>query len=139
MKTFRSSPIIFLVVVLLAACNLPNFHLGKLQVGEIRLGMAGSNQPGRMNYSFSTFTGFERGDSQVEAGQILSMDYTVAVRKGSLYLEVLSPAGEIAWQAELNEDAQDRFEVLAEESGRYAIVVRADNAGGSFEVSWEVR
>ena len=139
MKTLRSSLIVFLMVVLLAACNLPNFHLGKLQVGEIRLGMAGSNQPGRMNYSFSTFTGFERGATQAEAGQILSLDYAASLQKGSLSLEIHDPDGETVWQTELSENVQESFEVLAGQSGWYAVVVRADNAGGSFDVSWEVR
>lgn len=130
--------LILSIAALLSGCELGNFHAGKLKIGETRLGMAGSKEPDQMAFSYGTFTGFESGSVAAEAGQSLALVYQVTINKGSLAIEVQDPGNEVIWDKTFEADETGSIEIQLEQSGSYAIIVQAKNAGGSFELSWDL-
>ena len=139
MKTRAQTILIILITaMLLTACSLPNFHLGNVSFGEIRIAMIGSSLPGEMSYSFRTFKGYESRSFDAVEGETITLDYQAQVDKGSLTLILEDPNGDIAWQIPLEDGLDDRAEVKVSQTGKYRIAVSAENAGGSFTVQWEV-
>ena len=127
----------FLVAIVVVAFLLSSCDFSQIKIGEVRMGY-GSNEDGYLTYNYSTFTGFERGSSEAEAGQTIAFEYVVTVNKGSLLIEWQDPDGEVVWQKSLVESEQGEDEILAETSGDYAVVIQGKNAGGYFELSWEI-
>lgn len=124
-------------LVLLSACGAGPIHLGNLKIGEVRIGMIGAEKPGEMDYSYSTFNGYESQSLDLKAGQNLKIEYEVKVSKGNLRLAVEGPEAEILWETVLEEDGQDRVEVTIEAEGRYLLYIEGEQTGGSFRVNWQ--
>ncbi len=105
---------------------------------QVRIMWAGSSNSGRMEYRYKTFTGVERKNERLEAGDTLAFEYDATVDKGTLTLQIQDPDDASLWEATLRESAEDRVDLTAEQTGTYTIVVEGDDTGGEFEVSWEV-
>ena len=116
-----------------------NIHIGNLKVGEVRFGMAGSNLPGHISYSFRSFSGFESNAAYIEEGQSLYMDYEVELERGSLSIQIETADGKLVWEKNLDESAHDQVEISVEQPGSYAVYVKGSGARGSFDVEWEVK
>jgi hypothetical protein len=127
----------FLVAIVVVAFLLSSCDFSQIKIGEVRMGY-GSNEDGYLTYNYSTFTGFERGSSEAEAGQTIAFEYVVTVNKGSLLIEWQDPDGEVVWRKSLVESERGEAEILAETSGDYAVVIQGKNAGGYFELSLEI-
>ena len=82
----------FLILALLFMLLLSGCDFSKVKIGEVRM-MFGSNEDGHISYTFSTFTGFERGSAQADRGQIISFEYQANVDQGTLNIEWQDPAG----------------------------------------------
>ena len=121
-----------LMTLLLSSCEFSN-----IKIGEVRM-MFGSNEDGHISYTFSTFTGFERGSAQAERGQIINFEYQANVDQGTLNIEWQDPVGEVMWQKSLlgSDHGQDEF--VIESSGEYTIIIQGKEASGDFDVSWEI-
>jgi hypothetical protein len=133
-KLFHSSLYFgFVLAFLLIGCNL-----GSLKIGEVRLGMFGDNSDARIAYTFSTFSGFENGSQRLESGESFQLHYEATLGKGSVLIELQDPNGEVVWQKSLQEHTQGSETIAAEITGNYTIIVQAKDAGGSFDVSWEL-
>jgi len=105
---------------------------------QVRISWAGSSNSGRMAYRYKTFSGVERKNERLEAGDTLIFEYDATVEEGTLTLQVEDPDDAPLWETTLRENGQDRVELTAEQAGTYTIVVEGDNTGGKFEVAWEV-
>lgn len=103
---------------------------------QIRVGWAGTSVPGHIAYSYTTFTGTEEGTQSLSSGQTLVVSYEAQVEKGTLTIHVAGPDGEMVEEAVLEESGSGTLEVTAPEEGTYGIVVRGEDAGGSFDVTW---
>ncbi len=121
-----------LMTLLLSSCEFSN-----IKIGEVRM-MFGSNEDGHISYTFSTFTGFERGSAQAERGQIINFEYQTNVDQGTLNIEWQDPVGEVMWQKSLlgSDHGQDEFVIKS--SGEYTIIIQGKEASGDFDVSWEI-
>jgi hypothetical protein len=127
---FHSLSLVMIVAVLIGGCDF-----SKVRIGEVRV-MVGSNEDGHISYNYSTFTGFENGSAQVEAGGRISFDYRVTVTKGSLLIEWQDPNGEVVWRENLQESENGEGIIDAEISGAYQVIIRGRDAGGDFDIAW---
>ena len=119
-----------LLMLLLSGCNF-----SKIKIGEVRM-MSGSNEDGHISYTFSTFTGFERGSTQAERGQIINFDYQVNLDQGTLNIEWQDPTGVVMWRKSLLGSAQGHDDFVVESSGEYSIIIQGKDSAGNFDVSW---
>ena len=126
---------IFLIGSVLSGCDFTS----KIKIGEVRLGMFGDHQDSHLYYSYSKFTGVESDRLQAEKGQLIAFSYEVSVEKGSLIIELQDPNGEVLWNQVLETNAQDQLEIPVETTGIQSIIIQGKDAGGSFEVSWQVK
>lgn len=69
----------------------------------------------------------------------LILEYEAQVDKGDLTIAVSHEENEALWEVSLREDAKDTVELTLEQDGPYALTIEGDNAGGSFDLSWEVK
>lgn len=106
---------------------------------SLEIGMVETNLPGRWEASYATFTGIKVNRIQADAGQILTLEYEIQVDKGDLSIAVSHEENEALWDVSLREDAKDTVELTLEQDGPYALTIEGDNAGGSFDLSWEVK
>lgn len=137
MKThLKTLSILIFLAISLSACGEASLHLGNLKIGEVRIGMFETRGPNHMAYSYTTFSGHESTLIELEPGQLLTVDYQVQMTKGSLTIEIQSPQNELLWQENFDSDTSDSIELQAQESGQHFIVISADSAGGSVDVSW---
>ena len=120
------------MTLLLSSCEFSN-----IKIGEVRM-MFGSNEDGHISYTFSTFTGFERGSAQAERGQIINFEYQANVDQGTLIIEWQDPAGEVMWQKSLLGEDLGNNEFVIESPGEYTIIIQGKDASGDFDVSWEI-
>ena len=121
-----------LMTLLLSSCEFSN-----IKIGEVRM-MFGSNEDGHISYTFSTFTGFDRGSAQAERGQIINFEYQANVDQGTLNIEWQDPAGEVMWKKSLLKSDHGQDEFVIESSGEYTIIIQGKEASGDFDVSWEI-
>jgi len=126
--------------ILLAVSVLLAFGLlSGCKQSSVAIGWVASQRPGHWEASYTTFTGSKIASVPTDAGEALTLEYTAEVDKGSLIIEVQDPDDEVLWDVTLRENAAEIIELRLDQDGRHAIVVRGDDAGGSFVLSWEVR
>ncbi len=121
-----------IMALLLSSCDFSN-----IKIGDVRM-MFGSNEDGHISYTFSTFTGFERGSAQPERGQSINFEYQVNVDQGTLIIEWQDPAGEVIWRKSLLGNDHGHADIVIESSGEFTIIVQGKGASGDFDVSWEI-
>lgn len=102
------------------------------------IGMVETNLPGRWRATYQTLTGAKVDTLTADAGEALVLSYDVQVTKGELSIEVRQPGDEPVWDVSLKDDAQAVVELDIQQDGRHRIVVEGDNAGGGFDISWEL-
>lgn len=106
---------------------------------SLEVGMVETNLPGRWEASYTTFTGTKVDTIRAQAGQILELAYEVKVDKGDLSIKVGRRDRGALWDASLQEDAKDTVEIALGQDGPYTLIVEGENAGGSFDLYWELR
>jgi hypothetical protein len=94
------------------------------------------NLPSQTKASYNNFTGTERRKIKVDAGDEVVLDVQSEVTKGDLDIQILEPDKDVLKRIETNRDREYTFE--AEETGNYWIVITGDNAGGSYEIKWDI-
>lgn len=132
----RRLTIVFLLIVTLSlgACNSLG-NLSRFEVGMIEFG--GINQA---RASFGTLIGRKLWHESLEAGEALVLDFSAEINKGGLTIQIVSPEGSVIWELDLKEGdrVDSSVELVANDSGRYSIVVWGRKAGGSYDLSWRV-
>lgn len=123
---------------LLAAAVLLLGFLAGCGQSKVKLGWVASNRPGYFEAKYTTFSGSEVRPVRADAEGMLVIEYDAVVNKGTLAIRVEGPADETLWVVSLDRDTEDAMALPIERDGRYAIVVRGDGTGGSFDLSWEV-
>jgi hypothetical protein len=113
------------VVIGLSACST-----------SLRVGWFSRNLPTQTTASYNTFTGTERRQIEVDAGDEVVLNVQSEVTKGDLDIRILEPDQEVLKRIETNRDREYTFE--AEETGNYWVVITGDNAGGSYEIQWDI-
>jgi len=103
---------------------------------SLRVGWFSRNLPTQTTASYNTFTGTERRQIEVDAGDEVVLDVQSEVTKGDLNIRILEPDKDVLKRIETNRDREYTFK--AEESGNYWVVITGDNAGGSYEIQWDV-
>ena len=107
---------------------------------ETRLLWSGTSGTNKMAYQYVDFTGTENGKARVEAEETLVLAYAATIDKGTLTIQVRAPSKETVWETTLSESIDEQqVELVAPESGTYAILVIGQDAAGDFDVSWLVR
>ncbi len=127
----------FLILASLLMLLLSSCDYSKIKFGDVRM-MFGSNEDGHISYTFSTFTGFERGSAQAESGQIINFDYQVNVDQGTLNIEWQDPAGVVIWQKTLLGSDQGHDDIVIKSPGEYTIIIQGRDSAGNFDVSWKI-
>ena len=130
MKKINSLLIIILMSFVLSACAF-----GKLRVGEVRM-MYGTNEADRISYDFKTFTGIEKGEIEVDLGEVIIFNYSVKLDSGELLIEWQDPRGEVVWQKEFNKSISGEYELQMVLPGTYRIFISGKGASGGFDVLW---
>ena len=89
--------------------------------------------------SYTTFSGAQRRQVDVAAGQTLTLSFAVTVNEGMLTLRILDPDNNIEWQRAFNGDDAGLVEVHVDSGGAYKIAVIGQQTGGSFDLNWQVQ
>jgi hypothetical protein len=124
-------------VPLLLAIGLASLLMGCGR-SEIRLGWAGLHTPGHVAYRYTTFEGQESVRVDGEAGHVLALTCDVEIDKGELSITLLDPDGEILWQADFEDDSTQAATLPLARTGRHTLSIEGRNAGGSFDITWDV-
>ena len=103
---------------------------------SLRVGWFSRNLPTQTTASYNTFTGTERRQIEVDAGDEVVLDVQSEVTKGDLDIRILEPDQDVLKRIKTNRDREYTFE--AEETGNYWVVITGDNAGGSYEIQWDI-
>lgn len=127
-RSLLSIALLMLFILLLAGC-------ANSSVKILWFDAQGSNW---YRASYETFSGVERQDVRLESDQTLSLQHDVNVNKGALSVQVQNPDGDAAWETSFRETQRLNVEVPLRQSGIYHIVIKGDNTGGSFDISWKV-
>ncbi|MGC9468017.1 MAG: hypothetical protein ACP5HS_05460, partial [Anaerolineae bacterium] len=98
----------------------------------------GSEGSDYIRYRYETFTGTERNRVRLDEGETLDLSFDVTVEKGALEIAVLASNGDTLWERGFSESDSGSVALVAEQSGRYTVLVAGTATGGSFDVSWEV-
>lgn len=129
---------LFVVALAVFSTLLSGCDFSKVKIGEVRM-MYGENDDGHIAYTFSAFSGFERGSALAEAGQTIAFDYQASIDEGSLIIEWQTPDGEILWHTTVVESNQGTEIFPVESPGEHKLVIQGIGAEGDFVVSWEVK
>jgi hypothetical protein len=96
--------------------------------------------PGHVDYRYQFFNGPFTRTVNANAGQTLTVDYTVTVDEGTLDMRVVNPGGEVVWQKTFDTGANvtSSQQASIQQSGRYQLVVEGHQTRGSFQIDWQV-
>jgi hypothetical protein len=89
--------------------------------------------------SYSTFSGAQRRQVEVAAGQTLTLNFDVTVNKGTLTLRILDPDNNIEWERAFSSNDAGLVEVYVDSGGAYQIAIIGEQTGGSFDLNWQVQ
>jgi hypothetical protein len=103
-----------------------------------RVGYVGSSGPGHAEYRYTAFEGVERHTFHAQAGQVIDLDYEVAVGKGALSLELVAPDGQSLWEDTFRENGAGSQTVELPQDGVYTVRVSGQATAGRFDVTWRV-
>jgi hypothetical protein len=95
--------------------------------------------PGLIRASFQTFDLEESQPVGMQAGQTIDIQYKAELTKGHVIFQLLDPDGEVVWEKSVGEDISEQVTLNAEKTGRYRVNVVGEKAGGSYEITWEVK
>jgi hypothetical protein len=115
-----------LIAGLLAGCAGTN---------QVRIGWSGAHRPGRIDYSYVTFTGKEVGSFRATVDQTITLNYTAIVNKGTLAVKVRNVQGQVLWQAEFEEEKIDSVQIPVERAGIYTVLIEGLDTGDGFGVT----
>ena len=110
-----------------------------IENSETKIGWVEFSDLNGVKCSYSTFTGTEKRMIKAEAGDCILLNYSITVDKGSIEIEVRDPAGEVIWKHRFEKSFASSVKIKANQSGWHKVVIRGENAGGSFDVSWKVK
>ena len=102
-------------------------------------GWIGKSTPGKISYTYTKFTGIERGNIEAKAGQTLNLTYDVKIKRGRVFIQLMNPQNRVLWNVALKDDQSDSVEIPLELEGNYPLIIRGENTSGSFEVTWIVK
>jgi hypothetical protein len=95
--------------------------------------------PGLIRASFQTFDLKESQPVGAQAGQTISIQYKAELTKGYVIFQFQNPENEVVWEQSVDSNASDQVDVVAEQTGRFRVNVIGEDAGGSYEITWEVK
>jgi hypothetical protein len=97
-------------------------------------------KPRHVSYRYNFFNGPFTRNVNANAGQTLTLDYTVTVDGGTLDIRVVNPGEDVVWQKtfDTGADMTSSQQVSIQQNGRYQLVVDGHQARGSFEIEWQI-
>ena len=123
-----------LLAGMLTGCGAPGHG-----AAAYRVGFVGSSGPGHAEYRYTAFDGVERHTFHAEAGQVIDLDYEVAVDKGALSLELVAPDGKSLWEETFHENGAGSQALALPQDGVYTVRMSGQATAGRFDVSWRVQ
>jgi hypothetical protein len=115
---------LLLIVAVLTGCERKVLYMG-------------SNYDKNINGSFKLFTGTEGRKVKLQTGELISIKYSSKVTSGELSIKLFDPERTLVKEFEANESGE--VEVQAEKDGQYKLEISGVDAGGSFDVKYEVK
>ena len=108
------------------------------EANAVKIGWRETSSLSSKTAQFVTFDGIDRVAICAKAEQTISLDYEVAVSKGTLNIALNSPDGTSVWQETFNQDAADAVTLPSTDSGCYTLQFVGEKTGGSLDFAWEV-
>lgn len=119
---------ICILTLSLVGCSSSSVKVGWLETSGV------SHKTAR----YETFSGSEQAKICADAGQTITLDYTVIVNKGTLTLVIEKSDDPSYWLNTFSQDASDTITIVAEDKGCYSLQVTGEQAGGSFDIAWSL-
>ncbi|QAA30924.1 hypothetical protein [Clostridium manihotivorum] len=141
-RKYKKVWIIFIIIAMLVA-------LGATVLVRFIIGKSGSidtfseraaieyNTGSKWNESYSYLNGTKSNKVKLKKDQILNIEYSSAVKEGSLKILLQDADGNTI--ANLLDDSSGLFKYKAEKDGRYIIKVVGDKTEGEFNLKWEIK
>ena len=105
---------------------------------SIRIGWTESSGLNHKSAQYASFDGVERKTFRAEDGQTITLDYDVAVKKGTLVLAIVGPDGESLWEEPLRENGSDTVTLTTSQQGVHTIHIEGEDTSGGFDLSWNL-
>lgn len=87
-----------------------------------------------MSAKFAYFQGTKGQSFDLKAGEVLTVDYSMSLKKGSLAICVTGPNGELEREEGTVGDTSGKFVIDAPVAGKYAVSLNGDGASGRYDV-----
>jgi hypothetical protein len=100
-------------------------------------GSVNSESNGQIDASYVTLNEERDKSIKLDEGQMLILDYTATVKKGTLNLSVTSSDNEKLWEVTLNKDGADKVEIPIKKTGTYKINMKGQDTGGGYHIKIE--
>lgn len=123
MKKFISPFIIIITLLIITGCTGYSYTLIRGQINTTSHSIEGSYQTFDRNYC---------KDVKFEEGDIVDFKFRLTTDKGTLNVKLY-------YNDEVITFIEDDMQVTIDKTGTYQIYVFADEHGGSFKVSWEIK
>jgi hypothetical protein len=112
----------------LAGCGSSSVKIGWLETSGV------SHKTAR----YETFSGSEQATNCADAGQTITLDYTVTVSKGTLTFVIEKSDNPSYWENTFSQDASDTITIVAEDKRCYSLQITGKQAGGSYNIAWSI-
>ena len=101
-------------------------------------GWNGDTNRSRRQASFGTLNASDPNEVSMTAGQTMDLSYSVTLNKGTLIITVLDPDERHIQHGVLQSD-KGGAQIVAETSGTYKVVATGREAGGKYDIRWNVK
>lgn len=102
-------------------------------------GWNGDTNRSRRQASFGTLNASDPNEVSMTAGQTMDLSYSVTLNKGTLIITVLDPDGNVVFNTEFYRSDRGGTQIVAETSGTYKVVATGREAGGKYDIRWNVK
>lgn len=128
-KLFAVAMLCVLLATCLAGCRI---KAGTFSEACVEL-------PKSISCESTLFNGSKKYTVRAQSGQTLTLDYDVMLDKGTMDIQIKNADGDVIWETAIDDAATDTADLPIEKDGKYQVVLKGDDMGGEYDVSWDVK
>lgn len=128
-KNIKKLGVVFAIIFIVACISL--FILSKKS--KIKIGYVGNSYGNNLNASFKYFSGLETKKVKFDAGDYVTITYTIEAEEGGVQLQVKDQSGN---EVVSKSGGSGEASFTVSETQVYTINVVATKSKGKFKISW---
>ncbi|MGL5150394.1 MAG: hypothetical protein ACRC7N_07470 [Clostridium sp.] len=115
---------IIIIALALVGCNYTN---------GVKVDYKEESRAGHMSATFKYFKGESYSYISKDKGEVLAIDCTIEKEAGEITVALLDGDGKEIWKT----DKTETKEIKLDRDDKYKIIINANEAKGSYKVTWE--